>query len=140
MQTCVLLSIKPEFAEAILCGEKKFEFRKVMFQRPGIERVIIYASDPTQKVVGEFEIEEVIHGSPGRVWEMAGSEGGVSKTFFSSYYGQRKVAYALKIRSTKKYRTPLELSRFHGNIRPPQSFVYLASSQMPQSLRKGNLK
>ena len=34
----VLLSIKPEFAESILAGSKKYEFRKVIFRRTGLEK------------------------------------------------------------------------------------------------------
>ncbi|WP_369009144.1 ASCH domain-containing protein, partial [Escherichia coli] len=47
----VLLSIKPEFAEKILNGTKRFEFRKGIFKNPQISTVVIYATMPLGKVV-----------------------------------------------------------------------------------------
>ena len=57
MPTRVLLSVKPRFAEAILAGLKTFEFRRAIFRRTDIKTVVLYASSPTCKVVGEFTIE-----------------------------------------------------------------------------------
>jgi len=54
----VLLSIKPKYAEMILSGEKKYEFRRAIFKKPGISKVVIYASSPVSKVIGEFEITQ----------------------------------------------------------------------------------
>jgi len=51
----VLLSIKPEYAEKILNGEKKYEFRKVLPKNKSITKVIIYATMPIGKVIGEFQ-------------------------------------------------------------------------------------
>lgn len=40
----VLLSIKPEFAEKIFSGEKKFEFRRSIFKDKTVKTVLVYAS------------------------------------------------------------------------------------------------
>ncbi len=55
----VLLSIKPEFANKIFNGSKKFEFRRAIFKNPDIRKIVVYASSPVQKVIGEFEIEHI---------------------------------------------------------------------------------
>ena len=60
MPTRVLLSVKPQFAEAILAGKKTFEFRRAVFRRENVRTVVLYASSPTRKVVGEFIIDEVL--------------------------------------------------------------------------------
>ena len=52
----VVLSIKPEFAFKIFDGSKKFEFRKAIFKNNNVKSIIVYASSPVQKVIGEFEI------------------------------------------------------------------------------------
>ena len=54
----VLLSIKPEFVEKIFAGTKKYEFRKSLFKKSGVKYVVIYASAPIKRVVGEFEIDD----------------------------------------------------------------------------------
>ena len=55
----VLLSIKPEFVEKIFDGSKKYEYRKVLPKRTDISVIVIYASAPVQRVVGEFRINEI---------------------------------------------------------------------------------
>ena len=60
----VLLSIKPEYVEKIFSKEKKYEFRKSIFKNPNIKSIIIYSSSPVKKVVGEFEIENIIQDTP----------------------------------------------------------------------------
>ena len=55
----ILLSIKPEFAEKILDGTKKFEFRRRVHTRPEVKSVIIYATMPVGRVIGEFSIERI---------------------------------------------------------------------------------
>ena len=58
-----LLSIKPEFVEKIFSGEKRFEFRKSAF-RQDISCVIVYATSPVRRIVGEFEVEEILQAPP----------------------------------------------------------------------------
>jgi predicted transcriptional regulator len=65
----VLLSIKPEFAYKIFEGTKKFEFRKAIFKNSKIKSVVVYASSPVQKVIGEFEIDEILNDEPNKLWE-----------------------------------------------------------------------
>ena len=44
----VLLSIKPEFANKIFEGTKRFEFRKSIFKKE-VKTVVVYASSPLQQ-------------------------------------------------------------------------------------------
>ena len=57
----VILSIKPEFANKIFNGTKKFEFRRTLFKNKEIKMIIVYASAPISKVIGEFEIDRIFH-------------------------------------------------------------------------------
>lgn len=52
----VLLSIQPEYAEKILNGTKRFEYRKAVTRNESVRTVVIYATMPVGKVVGEFEV------------------------------------------------------------------------------------
>lgn len=56
----VILSIKPEFVEKIINGEKKFEYRRKIFKKD-VEKVLIYASSPIKSVVGEFIVEDTFN-------------------------------------------------------------------------------
>lgn len=122
----VLLSIKPEFANLIFDGTKKFEFRKAIFKNTGIKTVVVYASSPTQKVIGEFEIETIINGHPNSLWKQTRNFAGIDEDYFYQYFAEREVGYAIKIKKTKKYKKPLCL-KADFNLTPPQSFLYLNS-------------
>jgi len=120
----VLLSIKPEYAFKIFDGTKKFEFRKVIFKNPDIRTVVVYASSPVQKVIGEFEIEDIFSFDPKAIWEMTKKHSGITEDFFYQYFADRDIAHAIKIKKTKKYRKQLCI-REDFNVVPPQSYVYL---------------
>jgi len=120
----VLLSIKPEFAFKIFEGKKKFEFRKVIFKNPDVKTVIVYASSPIQRVIGEFEIDNILSSAPNEIWRQTKQLSGISEDFFYKYFADREIAYAIKIKNTKKYKQPLHL-KDSFNVFPPQSYVYL---------------
>lgn len=121
----VLLSIKPEFAEKIFSGEKKFEFRKNIFKRTDIEKVIVYATMPVGKVIGEFSVQGVIEGRPDAVWSQTRNHAGISKKFFSAYFDGREKAFAIKVGSFNKYDEPYPLSSLGEGVTAPQSYRYL---------------
>ncbi|MBS1772812.1 MAG: ASCH domain-containing protein [Bacteroidetes bacterium] len=121
----VLLSIKPEFANKIFEGIKTFEFRKIIFKNPHVKTIVVYASSPVQKVIGEFEIDNILSLSPELLWEQTKEGSGISKEFFFQYFADKEIAHAIKIKKAKKYRKPLSIKE-DFNAYPPQSFIYLA--------------
>lgn len=125
MPTSVLLSIKPEFADAILEGRKRFEFRKAGFKAGNIERVYIYASSPISMVIGEFELLHVIESEPDSLWKETKDAAGISREYFRAYFSGRTKGYALVVGSTAKYAEPKSLKEMFGVDRPPQSFRYV---------------
>ncbi len=61
------MAIRPHFADSILAGRKRVEFRKRRFSR-AVSHVIIYATEPVKRVIGMFEVKSVSDGPPARVW------------------------------------------------------------------------
>lgn len=122
----VLLSIKPEYAEKILEGEKHYEFRKAIPKAPGVTTVVIYATKPVGKVIGEFDIDEFLSETPSHLWEITSKFAGISKRFFNQYFSGRETAYAIKVRHARRYDKPLELTSVLTSGVPPQSFCYLS--------------
>lgn len=122
----VLLSIKPEFVEAIIDGRKKFEYRKSIFKRKEVSSVVVYATKPYGKVVGEFEIEEIIKDEPNELWRKTQKFSGISQEFFKHYFKDREAGFAIQIGEFIEYDEPLELQSYNNNIKvAPQSFLYL---------------
>src|SRR5688572_8775609 len=120
----VLLSIKPEYAFKIFKGEKKFEFRKSIFKNPNIKTVVVYASSPVQRVIGEFDIDDIFSLKPSELWEHTKEFSGITEEFFFEYFAKKTMAHAIKIKKTRKYKRPLNL-REDFNLSPPQSYIYL---------------
>lgn len=121
----VLLSIKPEFAEKIFNGTKKFEFRRSIFKRQTIKKVVVYASSPVQKVIGEFEIDQILSLAPESLWEKTHLHSGITENYFFEYFGDKEIGHAIKVKNIKRYKNPLCLKKDFNTI-PPQSFLYLA--------------
>lgn len=120
----VLLSIKPEFAELIFDGTKKFEFRKAIFKNENIRTVVVYASSPVQKVIGEFEIETIISDNLKNLWDKTKQFAGIDEDYFYQYFAQKENGFAIKIKRAFKYKKPLSL-KDDFKVTPPQSFLYL---------------
>ena len=120
----VLLSIKPEFAFKIFDGSKKYEYRRAIFKRNEVTKIVVYASHPIMKVIGEFDIANILHDEPQSLWVKTKDHAGISKKKFFEYFTDKASGYAIRVKSTKMYRTPLSLERFMIST-PPQSFMYL---------------
>lgn len=118
-----VLAIKPEFVKKIFSGIKKYEYRKVIFTKK-VDKVIIYASSPVSKVVGEFTIDSIVKGKPNKVWEETKNYAGITESYFKDYFKGKDTAYAIKIKDCCKYNKPLSLKEI-GVQYAPQSFVYL---------------
>jgi predicted transcriptional regulator len=122
----VLLSIKPEYANKILSGEKCYEYRKAIFRDPTVETVIIYSTMPVGKVVGEFDVAYVHSASPREIWKKTEGSSGISWRFFFRYFKGRKLAHAIEVKNVRRFDQPLDLIDVLGRSTPPQSFAYVA--------------
>lgn len=120
----VILSIKPYYAKKILNGEKTYELRRTIFKNPNIKKIIIYASSPISRIVGEFDIEDIIHEELAQLWKTTKESSGVDKDFFDSYFKEKKKGYAIKVKSSKKYKETFDIKERYGIV-APQSFSYV---------------
>jgi len=119
----VVLSIKPEFANKIFDGSKKFEFRKSIFKNENIKTILVYSSSPVQKVIGEFQIEKIIKHDLETLWKLTKEYSGITEEYFYEYFADKDYGFAIKIKTKTKYRKPKCL-REDYNLTPPQSFAY----------------
>ena len=120
----ILLSINPEYAERILIGSKKYEFRKKLANKP-VNKILIYSTTPIMKVVGEVEVVKTISSSPSALWEHTKKFAGISRDKFRKYFKGCKVAYAYELGKVIQYNPPKGLNDFNVGL-PPQSFIYLS--------------
>lgn len=119
----VILSIKPQFANAIFEGIKKVEFRKTLFKE-SIENVIVYSSSPVKKLIGSFTITDIKKASPRELWDLYGEIGGIAEEKFFEYFKDKEEGYSICIGSTEKFSQYLDPFEMIENFVPPQSFCY----------------
>lgn len=124
MASKILLSINPKFAKKIFNGTKKFEYRKTIFKDNNVQAVVVYATRPVGKVIGEFRIKSVIEDTPTIIWRKTKRHSGVSQEFYSSYFSGRNKGFAIEIGELTQYDQPVDLNELNVN-RAPQSFLYL---------------
>jgi hypothetical protein len=119
----MLLSIKPQFVDLIFSGKKKFEYRKKKCKR-NVNTIVIYATAPVMRVVGEVIIGDIVEDSLDAVWEKTKEFSGISKDFFDEYYQGKQSAVAYELENLRIYETPLTLEEIGVNS-APQSYCYL---------------
>jgi predicted transcriptional regulator len=118
------LSIRPQYADAIFRGEKRFEFRRAIFRKP-VGVVVVYITSPVSRVVGEFDVKEILSDTVEALWSRTKNSAGIEQHRFFDYFDGRDVGHAIVIGAVRSYRKPLDLALAFG-VRPPQSFIYLA--------------
>jgi len=121
----VLLSIKPKYADKILCGSKKYEFRKIIFKNEGIREIVIYSSSPMKKIVGTWAIGSVIEDRPLILGEMFKEESGLCQEEFFSYFQGKEKGYAIEIEAIRRFERPVDPREFNADFIAPQSFQYI---------------
>lgn len=119
-----LLSIHPAYAEGILNGTKRVEFRRTPLAGD-VTHVVIYATAPVQRVVGIFEVAGVDSVRPTTAWRKFRRVGGIEKAAFDMYYDGAPRAHVIQVRRPQRLAAPVLLTDLDPDLRPPQSFQYI---------------
>ena len=123
MPDTIMLPVKPVYADAILDGSKRYEFRRTK-PRWEPDSVVLYASAPVKQVVGEARVHCIFTGTPEHIWETCKDAAGISHEDYMRYFAGAKTAYALVLLDPERFNPPRTLADY-GIKRAPQSFVYL---------------
>lgn len=129
-----VMAIHPRYADAILSGEKLVEFRKRKLA-DDITTVLIYATAPVQRVVGEFSIKETVIDKPASIWATFGEVGIIDESNFDDYYASSTQAVALVVDQATRYARPQTLDELEASS-IPQSFYYVHRSRRADRQRR----
>ena len=121
----VLLSIKPKYVELIMKGDKRYEFRKVIFRNRNIEMVYIYSSAPVKRIIGYFMVGDIIEDHPDRLWVQFSEFSGLNDIEFFSYFNGNKKGFAIEIVNLEAFKNPVDPREIIPDFAAPQSFCYL---------------
>jgi len=122
----ILMSIKPEYAEAIMSGRKTVEFRR----RPlptNIDLVLVYATAPVKGIVGSFYFEKQFEAAPHSLWAVYGDLGACTKEDFDRYFKGCETGTAIVITDAYRLSEPLNPRAVMGRKWvAPQSWYYIS--------------
>ena len=130
----ILLSVTPRFADHILSGNKKVEFRRVKFPS-SVKHIVLYATSPIKRVVGFFEVDGIDEGSPHELWQRYHRLGSVEEEFFRTYYEGVSLGYAIQVGQVYALINPISLNDLCGFTAPPQSFRYLEGNTIARLMQ-----
>lgn len=125
-----MLSIKPKYADLILAGEKRVEFRRV-WAAEKVGLIAIYASAPVQRIIALVNVDEVVYASPTRLWAYCTNKGGgLTRNELKSYFDGKANGYAVMIGNVRRMKKAVDPHSLFTNFSAPQSFRYLTMSEM----------
>ena len=123
----LLLSIRPNFVDAIFAKTKTVELRRVKPRLRIGDLVIIYASGATKSIVGAFEVAGVTEAKPSGIWRRHNGGSGLTKKEFDTYFAGAAKGYAIKIGRLWKHPVPVPLDTLRSRragFSPPQGYHY----------------
>jgi len=127
LDSSLLLSVKPRFANAILDGRKTVEIRRQFPQRWCGSRLLIYASAPEASVGGECVVDQVRIGPPTEIWASYRDRMCCTYGEFVQYCGDRRLVSALTLRDVRALPSPVNRSHMEGvlgaALHAPQSYT-----------------
>jgi predicted transcriptional regulator len=131
----VVFAIKPNYSHAIMSGKKRVEFRR-NGTPISIKHIVIYSSSPDQQVIGYCEVIGCIVASPHALWRKYGSQGGISRKDFFTYYEGINNGKCYVLGKPQKFIRPILLENCWSFSKAPQSFAYLLKSEWQRLKRK----
>ena len=134
-----ILSLKPQYVDLILSGEKTVELRnRIVRMEPGTV-IWIYATKPVGGIVALAELDSVVHDTPAEIWFRFEREMCIERAHFDLYINNRESVSALILSSVRRLKQSVTLDwirRSIGNFQPPQFYSRLSLDSRPSSERR----
>ena len=122
----LIISIKPQFVEKILSGEKKYEFRRRIYTKK-VDKIYIYQTAPDSKIVAYFKPGKIIKDTPENLWKNFKDVSGTTEEHLMDYLHDKDEAYAIEITDLKIFKNPF----VPEGIKAPQSYKYINNDLNP---------
>ncbi|MBE6496516.1 MAG: hypothetical protein E7Z78_08755 [Methanobrevibacter thaueri] len=116
----LIISIKPQFVEKILSGEKKYEFRRRIYKQE-VDKIYIYQTLPDASIVARFIPGEIVMDTPQNLWDRFKDVSGTTEEYLLGYLHDKDEAYAIEITNLEVYDEPF----IPEGIQAPQSYKYI---------------
>lgn len=127
----IFLSIKPQYADLILNGEKTVELRRVRPKLQPGDLVILYATAPISAILGCFTTLDVITAPIQEIWDTFGPQSSISHDLFFDYFQGVDEGVAILVDKTFRLipnEEESDLTRLretYAGFHPPQGYRYI---------------
>ncbi len=122
----IILSIKPKFAEAILNGTKKWEYRRIPPNIKETTPMILYATEKTKAIVGVCQVTQLLRKPLKSLIKLTITETTSTREGLNEYFNGIKLCSALRVENPFRIEIKLEKIReLMPSFVAPQSFYYL---------------
>ncbi|MFG1394362.1 ASCH domain-containing protein [Xanthobacter agilis] len=132
-----IISIRPNFAEAILSGRKTVELRRRIPSVQVGSRLWIYATRPTASVVGFSNIDTIFRGTPQAVWEIYCDNIAINRIDFDHYFDGAREAIGIRLSRVQRIQ-PISIERLRvwkKGFHPPQVLARITASEAKRLLQ-----
>ncbi|MGI0141523.1 MAG: ASCH domain-containing protein [Candidatus Micrarchaeales archaeon] len=124
----ILLSIDLNFAQDILNGIKRWEYRKTPPKLDKETIMVLYASKDMHAIIGDCIVTKVLQEPLDTLVEHTIKETTSTKERLQKYFQGLDICSALRVEEPRKYQKTISLNELRAKIpgfMPPQSFYYL---------------
>lgn len=128
MSDILLVSIKEEYVNKILSGEKTIELRKSKPKAKIGDTIVIYTTVPKKAITAIANIKDIVVMTPKEMWDQNNNKLGISQEKFDIYYSGCEKAVGIELENIYKLSHEIFLSAIkaiYPNFSPPQTFRYL---------------
>jgi predicted transcriptional regulator len=132
------MPIKPIYADKIIDGSKKFEFRRASI-KGDLTHLIIYASSPVKRIIGIAVVDGVDISPPLEAWGNTKHAAGISRVDFLNYFQGKEKAVTIKFKDILPLGRDVCPKEIEAGFKVPQSFKYVQSSFLQDVLTKGDV-
>ncbi len=126
----IVLSIKPKFAEAILSGVKKWEYRRTP---PNIEEstpMALYATEETKAIVGVCQVTKLLRKPLDSLIELTLNETTSTREGLTEYFKGIDLCSALRVESPVRIEIGFaQIKELMPSFIAPQNFYYLKKEE-----------
>lgn len=129
MRKVLFLSIKPEFANKIINGDKTIELRKVKPKVNNGDYVLIYSTSPVKAIIAIGKVKDIFFDKPKIIWSKYKKQLGIDKVRYNSYFENKELAVAIKLKEIQELDELYRLEKIklkNPEFHPPQSYMYFS--------------
>lgn len=131
-----LLSVRPRFANLIVEGLKRVEFRRVWARQP-VQWIAVYCTSPVRRIVAVVEVESALAASPTALLALNSDRGGgLTRAELRAYFAGRRMGHALLLGRKFLPSEPLDPATVISGFQAPQSFRYLTDGEAARISKK----